>query len=330
MTPGAAPADTKDHGQGEVAGTRIVDVMDWCRRFAVFGAAAALACGQDAPATREPAPPRRQQAPAPDAATRSPAQARYYEGYLADVLRGDVETAEAAYREVVDTDDGRQVVLAARASLHLAQLEALRGNRREAVELLARAQALGGQDRDVVERADQLQDDIAEVQVAGRGSVRGPPLGAELAGASPEAREKFARAERLAAGYYRAVDRPRIEDPLPVTERLAALEAAERAYGAVLDFGEPAASCAAEFRIGSLYHDLALAVGSEQPREPLDHAAMGRLRRQQRARSTRFLETARAAYRRSLASEETAAGQRWRRETQAALHSAEVLLRGND
>jgi hypothetical protein len=267
-------------------------------------------------------------APAPAPA---PELARYYEAYLAETLRGDVENAREGYREVMDSADSQRVVLAARAALHLAELEAWRGNRREAIDLVARATALGEQDRDIVERADQLQDGIAALQGARSGDVRGPSLGKSLKGASEEARAKFAKAEKRAATYYKNDVKPRIEDPQAgARSRQRAVEVAERAYRAVTDLGEPTATVAAEFRIGSLYHDLAVALVSEQPPELLDRRAIGRLRRQQEIRAARYLRTARAAYRRSLVIEEDPASDRWRRESEKGLQSVEVLLRGTE
>lgn len=302
----------------------------WCRRFAI-GATMALisACGSD-DVTPEPTP-REQARPAREEAPPAPPQlhARYYEGYLAEILDGDAPRANEAYRQVMDRADSREATLAARAALHLAQLEAWQGNRREAVELVARAAALGGQDPDVVERADNLQDELGSVQVTGT-DVRGPPLGTELTGVSEEVKAKFARAEKLSRSYYRTHTRPRIEDPQAgARARQRTAELAERAYGAVIDLGEPAAAVAAEFRIGSLYHDLGVSLVSEQPPE-LERRALGRLRRQQKVRAARYYRTARAAYRRSLAFGQDDSSDRWRREAQKGLESVEVLLRGSE
>jgi tetratricopeptide (TPR) repeat protein len=263
----------------------------------------------------------------PPTPARAPQVARYYEGYLAEVLRGDVVTARAAYEEVVGNVQTHDGLLAARASLRLAAIEAWSGNRREAYELLARATALGGQDEDIVERADHLHDELATV-VSTVANVPGPPIGSEMMGVTAETHEKFARAEKLALTYYRASARGRA--------RKTAAEAAARAYGAVIDLGEPAATVAAEFRIGSLYHDLALAVVSEQPPELIElfditvrRQSFAHFRRQQRAKSVRHLRTARAAYLRSLAIGETASSARWRREARKGLESVNVLLRGS-
>jgi len=304
----------------------------WCRRFAVFASVALIgACGSD-DATQQAAPrdlvrPTRGDA-APEPAPR-PQQARYYDAYLAEILDGDAPRASEAYRQVMDLADSREATLAARAALRLAQLETLQGNRREAVELVARAVALGGQDPDVVEQADALQDELGAVQATGT-DVRGPPLGTELTGVSDEAKAKFGKAEKLSRGYYQDSTRPRIEDPQAgARARQRAAELAERAYGAVIDLGEPAAAVAAEFRIGSLYHDLAVSLVSEQPPE-LERRALGRLRRQQNSRAARYYRTARAAYRRSLAFGQDDSSDRWRREAQKGLESVEVLLRGSD
>ena len=86
---------------------------------------------------------------------------------------------------------------------------------------------------------------------------------------------------------------------------------------------------AAEFRIGSLYHDLAVSLVSEQPPE-LERRSLGRLRRQQKARAARYYRTARTAYRRALAFGQDDSSDRWRREAQKGLDSVEVLLRGSE
>ncbi|RMH42918.1 MAG: hypothetical protein D6689_06650 [Deltaproteobacteria bacterium] len=321
-------------GQGEVAGVGSHPARR--RRSAVAAVALALAagCSGRSGAPRAPGGSAPAKAVAPEAAPAvapavAPEVARYYAGYVAEVIDGDARAAEAAYREVARAPDPLRAPTAARAALRLAQLEAWRGNRREAVELVARAQAVGGNDRALLARADQLQDDIALVTGGGAADVRGPPLGAQLPGVSPDAAALFARAETLASAFYRVDVRPRIEDPQAGDRaRLRAAEAAMRAYGAVIDLGEPAATVAAEFRIGSLYHDLALALVAELPAELSDRRAIARLRQQQAARSGRYLRAARAAYRRSLATEETPAGRRWRRAAAAALASVEVLLAG--
>jgi len=330
MTCGRSALATRRSGQGEVAG---IGFGFRCRRFALLGLwlVALAACPGDDVAPQPPTPTAAVAVVSP-VATPAPAPqlARYYQAYLDEVFGGDIDTARAAYREVMATADTRQRVLAARAALRLAAIEAWTGNRREAIELAVRATALGGQDRDLVERADQLQDGIAAIGRPRVGDVRGPPIGTELTTVSVEAREKFARAERLTTAFHAVKVKPRIEDPQAgARARQRAAEVAARAYGAVVDLGEPAATVAAEFRIGSLYHDLAVALVSEAPPE-LDRRAAARLRRQQKAKAARHLRTARAAYLRSRAIGESAASARWRREAREQQASVDVLLQGSE
>ena len=76
-------------------------------------------------------------------------QSRYYEAYLAEVVRGDIDTARAVYLEVMSAAGQKDPILAARAALRLAELESRAGSRGEALELVARATALGGRDPEV-------------------------------------------------------------------------------------------------------------------------------------------------------------------------------------
>src|SRR5690606_9142338 len=75
---------------------------------------------------------------------------RYYEGYVAETLRGDVLLARQAYEDVVAEAGSAAPRIAARAALRLAELEALAGRRRKALELMARASILGRDSLDIV------------------------------------------------------------------------------------------------------------------------------------------------------------------------------------
>jgi hypothetical protein len=255
---------------------------------------------------------------------------RFFAGHVAEVVRGDDAAAREAFTAVMLGVDQTEPVLAARAAVRVAEMEALAGRRAEAVELLARAAALAGRDREILERVDQIHGGLAAVYGVRSTKVRGPPAGTDIGGVSEAARAAFARAEALLVAYHRTDVRPRIEDPeAGARVRLRAAQSAERAYRGIIDLGEPPATVAAEFRIATLYHDMAIQLGSETPPE-LEGSALARLRRRLQAKAPGYLRAARAAYRRSLAIEATAASDRWRRAAEQGLATVEVLLRGSD
>lgn len=267
-----------------------------------------------------------------DAAAVAPrsGQARYYEGYLAETMRGDLAAARRAYREVLAKSNSDAVV-AARAALRLAALESLAGRRRDALELVARARVLGRDDATIVTRADELQTRLASSRSRGS-EVRGPPAGAKLAGVSAEISAQFGKAEALLAAYHRVRLSPRVaalQGGTYAKERR--MESAARAYRQVIAFGHTAATSASEFRIGSLYHDLAIALTFDLPSEVEPHAA-AKLRRSLRARALGYLRKARAAYQRSLSAARRAGDAaeiaRWRGATERGLAAVVDLLGG--
>jgi hypothetical protein len=264
------------------------------------------------------------------AAEQGPWARRYYEAYLAESLRGDAEAARTIYQQVVTGAADADPVAAARAALRLADLELVAGRRREALELVARASVLGGTDLEILERADRMQAQIASLRASGS-EVRGPPVGTAPADASAASVAEFARAEQLLATYHRRQLQPRLEVLRQgVRAKEYAMEQAERAYRAVIARGEPAATAAAEFRIGSLYHDLALALMFDLPPE-LEAREAEKLRRSLRGQALAHLRKARAAYERSVAA--AAAGsagpavERWRVAAELGQRAVDDLLR---
>jgi hypothetical protein len=258
---------------------------------------------------------------------------RYYEGYLAETVRGDVAAARAAFEEVVAGAGQESPRAAARAALRLAELEALAGRRRKAVELLARASVLGRDDPAIVEQADRLQVQLASVR-AQASEVRGPPLGAELPEVAGKAHALFAAAETELGEYYAIALQPRLEAlRASVRSKERATEQAVRAYREVVATGEPTAVVAAEFRAGSVYHDLAIALMFDLPPE-LEPQAAAKMRRSLRARALGYLRKAEAAYGRSLEAVEGLEGQggieRWRAPAELGLRSVRDLLSGDN
>ncbi len=258
---------------------------------------------------------------------------RYYEGYLAETLHGDVAAARAAYSDVITNGADKDPVSAARAALRLAELERLAGNRRKAQELVARAAVLGQSNLAIVERADRAQSHLASLHDRGS-EVRGPPAGTALEGVSQAARDAFRAAEGLLTEYHRRQLQPRLEGVRAgIRAKERAMEAAERAYHEVIAFGEREATVAAELRIGSLHHDLALALLFDVPPE-LEAEEAAKLRRSLRGRALTNLRKARAAYERSLEAagddKTPALTERWRLAAELGLRAVKDLLAGHE
>jgi tetratricopeptide (TPR) repeat protein len=292
----------------------------------------ALGCGSDAEKGRPRVPVTA--GPTIDAgATTTPwsGESRYYEGYLAETMRGDLAAARKAYRQVLERSSGSDSVVAARAALRLAEIEALSGRRRNALELVARAQVLGRDDVQVVTRADRLQARLASIRSRGS-EVRGPPAGVALPGVSNEVAARFAAAEKALAAYHRMRLSPRsaaLQGGVYAKER--SMHAAVREYRRVIELGDIAATCASEFRIGALYHDLAISLTFDLPPELEPHAA-AKLRRSLRARALGYLRKARASYQQALASALRAGSSaeigRWRRATELGMAAVVDILGG--
>ncbi|MCG8417943.1 MAG: hypothetical protein MJE77_08380 [Proteobacteria bacterium] len=313
-----------------------------CRRCAVWGAIAALAAlAAVIPACSSPEPDPSlwpsavslQSQLAIDLTHAEPGEAariadRYYAGYLLETLHGDVASARTAYEEVVAEGGPLSPEIAARAALRLAELEFLAGRRRRALELTARAWSLGRDHIEIVERADRLQTRLGSLRSDGS-EVRGPPISTRLESVSAGAAEPFSRAEELLRAYHHIRLAPRLERlRAGVRAKENAMEAAVRAYRAVLSHREVAAIVAAEFRIGSLYHDLALSLMFDLPPE-LEPRAREQLRRSLRVSAMSYLRRARAAYQRSLdRAVDPPVGERWTVAARVGLRSVSDLLGG--
>jgi hypothetical protein len=354
----AAPPGIHGSGRGESAGidavtrrattSRCRRCAGWQRVIAAAIAVLAIACGQgEEQGGRSGAAP---VAGAPPTATATAetaiaeppvddpsapsarAAARYYGGYLDEVLGGDVGAARAAYAAVV-ADGSAPPEIAARAALRLAEDEAESGHRHIALDLVARAAALGRDHRDLLRWAERLQRRLAAVRVHDI-EVRGPPAGTALEGVSAEAAELHARAEALLSAYHARRLRPRLEElGAGVRAKRAALDAAVRGYRAITALGEPVATVAAELRIASLYYDLSLSLTFDLPSE-LEAGAAAELRQSLRARALADRTRARAAYLRALeAGRDGRAGPAaaiWLEAAEIGLRSVEDLLRGRE
>jgi hypothetical protein len=249
----------------------------------------------------------------------APGAGHYWQAYYDDLLG---EPSAAGYEAALAATD--EPAIAARAAVRLAEGEAAAGGRRRALELVARALQLAPEDDVVREAADRIQADLAAAP-ADVAEVRGPPIGTALPGARPEVAAAFAAAERLLARAHRVHMAPALESlssAVKVKERTT--EAAAAAYRAVAAAGGIAA-VAAEFRAGSLYHDLAVELVFDLPPE-LDPAVASRLRRTLRASALGYLRQALAAYRRALAVPATDDARLWRAAAETHLRAADQLL----
>ena len=300
--------------------------------FAVLAALAALAAlAGCAPERREaPAPPAVDAAAPPvalDAGVASHAVARqFWAAYLEAQVGGDIAAARQGYEDVL-ARAAEDPTAAARAAVELAELEALQGNRRRALELLARAQSLAPDDAPVADAAGDLSARLAATP-AGRSDVRGPPPGTALPGVAEDVQSRWRKAETMLLAAHRLRMKPVLEALSgSVRRKESATEAAVRAYREISEAGGLAA-VAAEFRAGTLYHDLAVELVFDLPPE-LDPGVAARLRRTLRASAVSYLRRAVAAYERALEAPATGADvDPWRVAAEAGARAARELLAG--
>jgi len=285
--------------------------------------AVALGCGDPPPPARAVPDAGPAAVVAAPPALPEPATATgYWAAFFDDVVAGDRDAARAGYEAALARADV-DPQLAARAALRLADLEGAAGNRRRALELVARAAALGTDD-DAVQDAAERQRARLMAAPSGAADVRGPAVGTPLPGVAPAVAAAFAAAEAQLAQVHRMRMVPVLEAlSSTVRAKQRATEEAVRAYRAVAEAGG-IARVAAQYRIGSLYHDLALELVFDLPPE-LDPGVASRLRRSLRTSALGYLKKATAAYRASK-DEPAADAQAWRAAADADLRGAEALL----
>ena len=243
--------------------------------------------------------------PAVGVTTELDGQAPEFGDAIVAELAGDDTAALAAYTKVLAGSDV-PAPIAARSALHLAQLEARAGKRRPALDLVARATALAPADPAITDGVARVQADV--VAASGTGDLRGPPPGTALPGVESKVADAFAQAERalLRVHAIRPHERLEIWAKEDATEDLVAK------YRAIADAGG-LAQVAADYRIGSLYHDLALNLLFER---------QGELR----AQAIAYLHSAAAAYKASLAGPQLPDAELWRLAAQTALRTALDVL----
>ena len=282
------------------------------------------ACGDDArphqqPATR-PVTTRAAADPAAGITTELDGAAPAFGDAVLAELTGDEAAARQGFERVLASQDV-PAALAARAALHLAQMESRAGKSRHALDLVVRAEALAPSDPVVIDGVAQLR--AAAVAASGAGDIRGPRVGTALPGVEPAVAEAFAAAER-------ALDaRPQASAAPAASRRCRARSASRRTRPRTSSPGiAPSPSMAglalvaAHYRVGSLYHDLALGLLFELPPELDPNVAAG-LRRTLRARALAYLHKAVTEYKASLAAEPHPDAELWRLAAETDLHAAE-------
>ncbi len=275
----------------------------------------ACACGDDhqQPQAQPGAPARESSAadPATGVTTELDGLAPAFgEGVIAE-LTGDHVAARTSYERVLAAPDVPSDV-AARAALHLAQLEARAGKSGRARDLIARAAALAPADPTVSEGADRVRAEI--VAGSSAGDIRGPKIGTPLPGVSANIASAFAAAERALAQVHGMRPRQR----LAVWEKEDATAAVVRRYRAIAERGG-VAQLAAEYRIGTLYHDLAIGL--------LVEPMAADLRRTLRAGAYAFLKKAVSAYKASLDVKDVPQeAELWRLAAETDLRAAQDVL----
>jgi hypothetical protein len=244
--------------------------------------------------------------------------------------------ARAAFEHALASPAG-QPDAAAQAALHLARLEARGGKRRRALDLAARAAALAPGDVTIADGIARVRADV--VAASGAGDVRGPRVGTSLPGVTANTATKFAFAERALAAVHGF--QPRALDVL-LGAKEDAIENVVARYRAVIDAaaahaGRPSdsaaepdvglAQVAAEYRIGSLYHDLGLALLFAPLPPGTDPSIQGGFRSMLRSRALAYCKRAASSYRASLAGSAPADAELWRLAAEADLRSVLDVLR---
>jgi hypothetical protein len=287
---------------------------------------ALVACGDDAQPVARPAEiqatDRSAADPARGVTTALDGAAPAFGAALVAELSGELALARDGFEHVLAGADAPPG-LAARAALHLAQIESRTGHSRRALDLVARATALAPSDVAIAEGVAELQADV--VAAAGAGDLRGPRIGTPLPGVAPAVADAFAAAERALDRVHKLRARPVLEAlSTSIRGKEGATEDVVQKYRAVAAHGG-LAQIAASYRAGSLYHDLALGLLFELPPE-LDPAVAAGLRRTLRGRAVAYLKKAVVEYRASLAVAKHADDELWRLAAESDLRGALDVL----
>ncbi len=237
-------------------------------------------------------------------------------------LTGDETAARAGFERVLAAPDS-PAPLAARAALHLAQLESKAGRTSQARDYSLRASALAPNDPVVMEGGAQIRASTAAA--SGAGDLRGPPLGTTLVGVESGVAAAFAAAEKALDKVHRFRPRPIIETlSTSIRAKEDMTEAVVALYRAIADHGG-VALVAAHYRAGSLYHDLALGLLFELPPE-LDQNVAAGLRRTLRGRALIYLRKAAADYKLAIDAGPLPDAELWRIHAETDVRAVRDLL----
>lgn len=283
--------------------------------IALFALLPALA-GCDESARRRVVP---EAAPAVNRAAADPSlgvsAAPYFHDAVVAQLIGDEQGARTGYETILASSIVAPE-LAARAALHLAQLEAQAGQHGHARELAVRAVALAPNDPMIAE---------VSVHIGSDADIRGPRLGTPLPGVPAAVAKQFAEAERALGAAYKLRPRPVIEAlSSSIRAKEQGTEVVVAKYHAVAMNGG-LALIAAHYRAGTLYHDLALGLLFELPSE-LDANVASGLRRTLRARALTYLHKAVDEYRLALTAPSASGAEPWLVAAQRDLRGVQDIL----
>jgi hypothetical protein len=240
-------------------------------------------------------------------------------GTLAE-LTGDAAAARTAFEHAL-VSPAAPSSAAAKAALHLAQLEARTGKRRQALDLAARAAALAPTDVAIADGIAELRADVVAASAAG--DVRGPAVGTPLVGVSPKIAAAFAVAERSLAAVHGF--QPRAFDVL-LGAKEDAIEGVVGQYRKLVEAGG-LAQVAADYRIGSLYHDLGLSLLFAPLPPGFDPSVQVGLRDVLRGRALAYCKRAASFYRASLAGPALPDAELWRLAAESDLRTVVDVLR---
>ena len=316
--------DTKDMGEAKVPASGFQPSggrRSGAGTAPVFLALLLLACGED-PHTAAPPPPvpttsRAAADPAEGMSTDLDAIPPVFSDALLAELEGDEAAARTDFERVLAAPDAPPL-LAARAAVHLAQMEIRAGKSRHALDLVARATTLAPGDAQVAEGVAQVEADV--VAASGAGDIRGPKLGTALPGVDGKVGDAFAAADRALVRVHAIRPRQRLD----VWAKEDATEDVAARYRKIAEAGG-LAKIAADYRIGSLYHDLALGLLFELP-PGLAPSVASELRRTLRTRALAYLKRAVASYQDCLAGAKSPDAELWQLAAETDLRNARDVL----
>jgi hypothetical protein len=250
------------------------------------------------------------------------ASAAFGDGVLAELM-GDPAAARAAFDRVLASAETPPSI-AARAALRLAQMSSREGKRRDAMDLVARAEAFAPNDPSVARGVKQLRGDL--VSAAGTDKLRGPPPLTPLPGVDRKVADAFTQAEKRLDIVHRIRVRP-VFTSLYGALRLKedATDALVAKYRQIAEAGGLAAT-AAHYRAGSLYHDFATSLFVVVLPPELGDTEQAQARERYRARAWANLEHAAAEYRAALDVPATPDADLWRLAAETELRRATALL----